>query len=552
MSENLTRRTVLYGAVTSAAASVLPASGRGLASALSTPSPVQETLPIASGPFQPNWDSLSHFQTPEWFEDAKLGFWAHWTAQCVPEQGDWYARSMYVEYNEDHGKRSLNHDYKYQAQHYGHPSYMGFKDIDHRWHAENWNPHRLIGLYKRAGAKYFVALANHHDNLDCFNSKYQPWNVMNIGPKRDIVGTWEREARSAGLKFGVTCHAARTWSWFEVAQGADADGPFQGIPYDGKLTKADGVGHWWEGYDPQDLYAQNHPIGAKPNQAYCEKFFNRVIDLINQYSPDLLYFDDYVMPLYDTDPSYGLRIAAHLYNTSAAKNGGKNECIMTGKLLNESQRKAITWDIERGLADRIEPFHWQTDTCIGDWHYSRWIYEHKAYKTPERVAHMLIDIISKNGNLLLNIPVRGNGEIDSEEEKFVNLFGDWMEVNQDAIHSTRPWVIYGEGPDVDRKQNGGYQSNFNEGSQQYSAADKRYVTKGDTIYAFFLGWPTGSQVSFKALGSSSAVFGKKVRSVELLGHRGKISFHQGSEGLTVELPDHPPCLYAYALRIESE
>lgn len=263
--------------------------------------------PVAEGPFKPDWDSLKQYHCPDCYRDAKFGIWTHWSAQCVSEQGDWYARNMYMQYYRGRdGKNVSNRTYDYHLKHYGHPSKVGFKDIDARWHAENWEPEKLMALYKRAGAKYFVVLANHHDNFDCYDSKYQPWNSVRIGPKKDIVGLWKKAAQDAGLRFGVTVHAGRTWSWFEVAQWANRDGPFAGVAYDGKLTKAEGKGTWWEGLDPQDLYAQNHAPKQKPDAAYCTKFYNRTIDLINKYQPDLLYFDDdYTntsLPLYDTDP----------------------------------------------------------------------------------------------------------------------------------------------------------------------------------------------------------------------------------------------------------
>ena len=197
---------------------------------------------IADGPFVPTWESLMQYECPDWFRDAKFGIWAHWSAQCVPEQGDWYARRMYQE-----GDSA----YKYHLEHYGHPSKVGFKDICNQWKAENWDPAKLVALYKRAGAKYFVALGNHHCNFDCWNSKYQPWNSVNIGPKKDIVGLWaDGGPRRTGLRFGVTIHAARAWDWFDVGPRRDTTGPLAGVPYDGVLTKADGKGQWWEGFDP--------------------------------------------------------------------------------------------------------------------------------------------------------------------------------------------------------------------------------------------------------------------------------------------------------------
>ena len=226
-----------------------------------------ELPPIAGGPFQPTWQSLStQYQVPEWFRDAKFGIWAHWGPQCQPEHGDWYAREMYIE-----GSR----DYKSHLKEYGHPSTNGFKDVIHEWKAVNFNPDKLLKFYKENGARYFMALAVHHDNFDNWNSKYQPWNSVNVGPHKDLIGGWAKAARKIGLRFAVSVHASHAWSWYEVAQGADKTGPLAGVPYDGKLTKEDGKGKWWDGLDPQDLYAQNHKsrektrlgLGSRPRAA---------------------------------------------------------------------------------------------------------------------------------------------------------------------------------------------------------------------------------------------------------------------------------------------
>ena len=209
-----------------------------------------DAYPIGEGPFKPDWRSLKEYECPEWFRDAKFGIWAHWSPQCEPEEGDWYARHMYEQGSVQ---------YQYHVSHYGHPSVFGYKDVCDAWKAEKWDPEKMIQLYKRAGAKYFVALANHHDGFDCWDSTYQPWNSVRVGPKKDIVGTWAKMARKYGLHFGVSVHSARSWEWFEVAHGSDAAGPMKGVPYDGALTKADGKGKWWEGLDPADLYG---PHGA--------------------------------------------------------------------------------------------------------------------------------------------------------------------------------------------------------------------------------------------------------------------------------------------------
>ncbi len=258
--------------------------------------------PMMKGPFKPTWDSLKQYAVPDWFRDAKFGIWAHWGPQCQPEFGDWYARNMYIEGSEQ---------YNYHVAKYGHPSKFGFKDVIHEWKAEKWNPEQLLELYKRAGAKYFVSLANHHDNFDNFNSKYQTWCATKYGPQKDLIGGWEKAARKNGLRFGVSVHASHAWTWYQVAQQADTKGPLAGVPYDGNIKKEDGNGNWWSKLDPQELYAQDHPLSpkdkdpknifnqwdwanlaAKPSNAYCDKFYNRTVDLINQYNPDLLYFDD--------------------------------------------------------------------------------------------------------------------------------------------------------------------------------------------------------------------------------------------------------------------
>ena len=206
---------------------------------------------IVSGKFKPTWESLSQYEVPDWFRDAKFGIWAHWGPQCQPEQGDWYARFMY-----DEGSRQ----YLWHIENYGHPSVVGFKDVIHDWKAESWDPEKLVKLYKRAGARYFFALGNHHDNFDLWDSKYQEWNSVNVGPEKNIIAGWAKAAKNNDLPFGISIHASHAWIWYETAQRSDKEGPYAGIPYDGNLTKADGAGTWWEGLDPRKLYVQDHPL----------------------------------------------------------------------------------------------------------------------------------------------------------------------------------------------------------------------------------------------------------------------------------------------------
>ena len=512
-------------------------------------------LPHKDGPFQPSWESLAAYECPAWFRDAKFGIWAHWGAQCEPEDGDWYARNMYIE-------GSAN--YATHLAKFGHPSKFGFKDVCHEWKAERFDPERLIALYKKAGAQYFVAMANHHDNFDNWASKYQPWNAVAIGPKKDLVGMWEKAARAAGLRFGVTVHAARTWEWYEVAQLADRSGPLAGVPYDGNLTKADGKGLWWDGLDPQDLYAQRHkpssnPIDRKakdripgdpPSAAYCRKFYDRVIDLVDSYKPDLLYFDDGGLPLGGVDRQIGLSLCANLYNVSAKAHGGRNEAVMNTKRMDDTMRKCWILDIERGVNAGIDPLPWQTDTCIGTWHYNRPFYEKHGYKTVEQVVRMLADICSKNGNLLLNIPVRADGTIDEDEEAFLEGMAAWMAVNREAIIGTRPWKIMGEGPSVVEKgETGRHGGQTDVRKQPYTAEDFRFTTKAGALYAIAMAWPADGRLTVRCLAAGAPGIRGDVTSVELLGTPGKLEFRRTADGLVVPLPEQKPCEYAFAFRI---
>lgn len=514
---------------------------------------------IAKGPFMPTWDSLQQFKTPEWFRDAKFGMWAHWGPQCQPEAGDWYARNMYEE---------GSWQYKIHLEKYGHPSKFGFKDVINEWKAENWNPGELVSLYKSAGARYFMALANHHDNFDLYDSRYQQWNATRIGPKKDLIGGWAKAARNNGLPFGVSVHGSHAWRWYEVAQRSDKAGQYAGIPYDGKLTKADGKGKWWDGLDPQELYAQNHPLSQNsldnnfnagqwdwgngvypPSKAYVEKFYNRTIDLINKYNPDVVYFDDDQLPLWPVSDA-GLRIAAHLYNKSI-KEHGELRSIVNGKMLNENQRKAMVWDIERGQASTIQPLPWQTDTCIGGWHYSRGIYENNGYKTAKTVIQSLVDIVSKNGNLMLNIPVRGDGTIDEKERKVVEEIGRWMKANSESIYGTRPWEIFGEGPAQEAKLS---DKGFNEGKgKPFTYEDIRFAVKGNVLYATAMGWPQDGKLAIKSLASNSPHFPKDIHKVEWLPTGQSLTFERTENGLSVVLPEKPSdeLTYANAIRILS-
>ena len=501
--------------------------------------------PVLPGKFQPTWESLKQYQCPKWFRDAKFGIWAHWGPQCEPEDGDWYARGMY---------QTGSDPYRFHTNHYGSPAAFGFKDVIHRWKAENWDPEKLVELYKRAGAQYFFALANHHDNFDNWDSKYQPWNSVNAGPHKDLIGGWAKAARKNGLRFGVSVHAAHTWTWYEPSQD-----------YDGKLTKEEGKGLWWDGLDPQDLYAQNHSRsedsrnpgkihsqwnwgnGASlPDQAYCDKFYNRTVDLINKYRPDLIYFDDTALPLWPVSDA-GLKIAAHFYNSNLKWHGADDEGVLFGKILNEDQRQCMVWDIERGRANEIETFPWQTDTCIGGWHYDRSLFTQHRYKSAQSVIQALADIVSKNGNLLLSIPVRGDGTIDSDELQVVQGIADWMDVNKECIFGTRPWKVFGEGPASGCAKLSA--QGFNEGKgKPFTAQDVRFTQTSDALYAVVLGWPANG-VNIASLGTKAKLLDRSIKKINLLGSKEKITWQQTDDAMVIQQPKNEPNDFAIVFKI---
>jgi alpha-L-fucosidase len=494
---------------------------------------------MQTGKYEPTWQSLEQHQTPEWFRDAKFGIWAHWGAQCVEGSGDWMAREMYME-----GSYKSN----FHREHYGHPSEFGYKDILPLFKAEHWQPDSLVARYKRCGAQYFFVLGNHHDNYDLWDSQYQPWNSKNIGPQRDILAEWAAAAKKQGLPLGISFHADHAWTWFEPAQRYDLEGPKAGVFYDGNLTKEDGKGKWWEGLDPQMLYRQDHPMSkgswdngaihgqwdwshgaCPPSQEFVTNFYDRTLDAINRYNPDLVYFDVTVLPFYPLSDC-GLKIVAHLYNRNP-------RAVVFGKILNEEQKKALTWDVERGAPNQMVELPWQTCNCIGDWHYNTNTYNH-GYRSATNLVKQLVDIVSKNGNLLLNIPLRADGTYDEKADSFLNELEAWMTVNGESIFGTRPWVKFGEGPVAEKDIQINSQG-FNEG--QYNGMDYRDIRFNQTkkhLYATAMGWPKDGCLVIKSLAKKNPDFRKSITSVHLLGY-GRLKAKQTTEGLEVRLPE--PC-----------
>jgi alpha-L-fucosidase len=478
---------------------------------------------IAPGPFVGTRESLESYQAPAWFRDAKFGIWAHWGPQSAAEAGDWYARNMYMQ-----GSRQYN----YHVEHYGHPSKFGFKDIIPTWTASEFDPEYLVGLYKKAGARYFVSMGVHHDNFDLWDSKYTRWNAANMGPKKNIAGMFRTAALRHGLKFGMSEHLWITYKWFSTSHDSDKTGPLAGVAYDG-VKRAN-----WDLYtDDQTVYRELPWNADGIPERWKQHWYRRIKDLIDQNQPDLLYTDG-PLPF----EGYGLNIVAHLYNSSAARNGGTAGAVYNSKRPEDCAKGTCVLDVERGIVDQIWPQPWQTDTSVGDWHYRR----DDTYKTPKAIVDMLVDVVSRNGNLLLNFPLPNNGRLNPTELNILAEIAEWMSVNSDGIYGTRPWTKFGEGPAATAAT--GADAKFNESKRkELTSEDVRFTTKGEVLYAFVMGVPARRAV-VRSLAAGDGGDARRVQGVQLLG-AGRVEWKQDGTGLIVELPEKKPSKYALALKV---
>jgi alpha-L-fucosidase len=479
------------------------------------------STPLVAGSFKPTTESLKSYQTPEWFRDAKFGIWAHWGPQAVPRAGDWYARNMYIP-----GTTQYDHHLK----NYGHPSKTGYKDIIPLWRAEKFDPNALMKLYAKAGAKYFVSMGVHHDNFDLWDSKYHSWNAVKMGPQRDILGDWQIAAKKNGLRFGVSEHLGASYSWFAPSHGYDQFWPLNGVGYDGENPAYQELYHTGE-----DAPFRDGKTWYTANPASQQDWFNRITDLVTHYKPDLLYTDGGI-PF----GNVGKTLLANFYNNNINAHHGKLEAVYNHKDIGSGEfiAEAGVQDVERGVMAGINPRVWQTDTSIGDWFYS----EGFKYKTTPEIVHMLTDIVSKNGNMLLNVVLYPDGSLPPEPRQFLDEMAAWMSVNGDAIYNTRPWKIYGEGPTQPAV------GHFKE-EDNYTAQDIRFTTKRNTLYAITLA-PPKSDVRITSLGLSSPLLDKPINSVQLLGSKQKLIWKQEQNALVIQLPEHLPSLFASSFKIE--
>jgi alpha-L-fucosidase len=471
--------------------------------------------------FDPSWESLKQYRCPEWFRDAKFGIWAHWGPQGAPMEGDWYARNMYVQ---------GNRHYEYHLKTYGHPSQFGFKDIIPLWTAKNWEPEVLMRMYKRAGARYFAALGVHCDNFDCWNSKHHRWNAVNHGPKRDIVGTWGKVAREHGLRFAVSEHLAWSYDWFNVNKGADKTGPFAGVPYDGNNPEFQDL--YWE---PHAESGANFPVN--PSRRFQWSWFARIRDLIDQQKPDLVYTDGGLFG------QLGRDMVAYYYNANMSWNGGEQQGVYTLKqaspdgINGEYQPGAGTRDMERSVPEDIQPEPFQMDTCLGQWQY----YRDFKYRSAKELVHTLVDVVSKNGTMLLSVPQMPDGTLDSEEESILHDITMWMRVNGEAIYGTRPWKKFGDGPSIATKHT---IANPRGPGKPLSPEDIRYTTKDDKLYVFCMG-PQEKDIELTALGTAAA----GVRNVRVIGSDEKLTWTQEAGRLKIGRPAMQPHPFAIVFEV---
>jgi alpha-L-fucosidase len=472
------------------------------------------------GRFRPDWESLRKYEVPEWYKDAKFGIFIHWGAYAVPAFGnEWYPRNMYREGSEE---------YKHHIATYGPQDKFGYKDLLPMFKAEHFDAAAWAQLFKRAGAKYVVPVAEHHDGFAMYDSGLSDWTVAKMGPHRDTTGELAKAVRAEGLHFGVSSHRVEHNFFLGVGREISSD------VNDPQYAAFYGPAHTW--ISPWGAPLSNDFTYV--SRAWADDWLARSAELVEKYHPDIVYFDWWIGQAL-IRPNL-TRFAAFYYNSSLKY--GDHVGVINYKDY-ALQEQCGVLDLERGQLGDIRPLYWQTDTSISN---KSWGYiKDDTFKSPEFVVHQLIDIVSKNGNLLLNIGPRADGTIPDEVQQVLLEVGAWLNVNGEAIYGTRPWRIYGEGP---TKVAAG--SFHDTDTANYKPEDFRFTTKGDVLYAIGLAWPTNGEAVIHSL--VQTVGSERVRSVALLGSDAKLQFNQRADGLHVQLPTQPPAKYAYVLRLTFE
>ena len=458
---------------------------------------------LAQERYQATWESLKKYNTPEWFRDAKFGIFIHWGVYSVPAFGsEWYPRQMYQQGTDE---------FKHQVATYGPQSKFGYKDFIPMFKGEKFNPEQWVTLFKKAGAKYVVPVAEHHDGFAMYKTALSKWNAFEMGPKRDVIGELAAEIKKQGLVFGLSSHRIEHW-WF-----MNGGRRFQSDVLDEKYN---------------DFYGPAREESETPTPEYMNDWLLRNTELINNYQPQLFWFDWWIeQPAMDP---YRKSFAASYYNKGLEWNKG---VVVNYKNISYPDGTAVL-DLERGKLAGIKQMPWQTDDAIGNksWGYAAG----NTFKDARYVITNLIDIVSKNGNLLLNIGPRPDGTITDEETQTLSGTGKWLDVNGEAIYATRPWKIFGEGPTESAS------GSFTDQKKPFTAQDIRFTTKGDMLYAIALGVPAAN-TSIKLLGIKSV--NGNIAAVELLGSTEKLSWLQQADALVIKPAKNYPSENAVVYKI---
>jgi alpha-L-fucosidase len=462
--------------------------------------------------YEANWTSLTKHPYPEWFQDAKFGIYFHWGVYSVPAYGnEWYPRWMYID--------TLvwgTQFYEHHVKTYGKPDKFGYKDFIPMFKAEKFDADEWADLFSRSGAKFAGPVAEHADGFSMWDSRLNPWNAKNMGPKRDIVGELETAIRKKGMKFIATFHHQWEWGWYPTWD-----------------TLTDCYNPEYAGfYGPKTLpgaFDYTNPNPA-PGLDWFQLWKNKTIEVISKYKPDMIWFDSRLSIIPD---SIKRNLLAYYYNKGLLWN---REVSMTYKVGELPVNSAIL-DIEKGALDDIQEYPWLTDASIDD---ASWCYNlNPKYKTSQRLIDYLITIVSKNGQLLLDIPPKPDGTIPDEVKSVLLDMGGWLAVNGEAIYGTRPWIRFGEGPTPDGK------GDFNDKIPDYTPKDIRFTTKGDTLYCLVMAIPEDRKIQIASLTGKNF----SMNYIELVGTSKKLKYIQNSEGIIVELPKTLPSGFALAIRI---
>jgi alpha-L-fucosidase len=476
---------------------------------------------VQEGPFRADWQSLREYKVPDWYRDAKFGIFIHWGIYSVPAFGsEWYPRDMY---------RRDSEEYKHHLATYGPLNKFGYKDFIPMFKAEHFDATAWAHLFAEAGAKYVIPVFEHHDGFAMYDSGMSDWTATKTGPHRDLAGDLARAVRAEGLHLGASFHRIEHNFFFDVGRTLESD------VNDPKYAAFYGPAH----IRLENL--QNTPLENDftfVSNAWTDDWLARSAEIVQKYHPDVMWFDWWVGQPAVRDALS--RFAAFYYNSSIRYSGEVG--VINYKYFAMEEHSAVL-DLERGQLSGIRPLPWQTDTSVGN---KSWGYiENDTFKSPEFIIHQLVDIVSKNGNLLLNIGPRSDGTIPDEVQRILLSVGRWLKVNGEAIYGTRPWQVFGEGPTETAA--GPFHDTE---TQAYTAEDFRFTEKNGLLYAIEMGLPTSGTVTIHSLIPGAFGTGRRIKSIRLLGSEGTLLFQQLTDGLNVRLPDQSVGKYAYVFRIE--